>query len=134
MTTVTPRIVFVSGPLARNSATMAMADDGDRATRITPVRSEMAIRVDTLRSFMTGNQPLSRYMASPPREKVTATRQMVTQQMLRYWERNSFRTSSLPAASAMIDKAIWFTKPNWSTIGRARTPRMSGPARNPAAR
>ena len=38
MTTVTPRTVSVNGPEARVSLIMAMADDGDLAMAIMPVR------------------------------------------------------------------------------------------------
>ena len=134
MITVTPRIVLVSGPLARSSLTIAMADEGDRATRITPVSSAIASRTGTPRSFITGNQPERTYMAIAPSPNVATTRPTVTQAMLRNWERISLNTSSLPAASAMMARAIWLTKPRSSTSGRSRIFRMSGPARQPAKR
>ena len=44
---VTPSNVWVKGPLARNSLTMAIADEGERATKIAPAKIEMAIRLVT---------------------------------------------------------------------------------------
>ena len=41
--TVTPIAIFVNLPLARSSLIIAMADDGERATKIVPVSIAMAI-------------------------------------------------------------------------------------------
>ena len=40
--TVTPSAVWVKGPFARISFITAMADDGERATKITPIIMEIA--------------------------------------------------------------------------------------------
>ena len=54
MITVTPSAAFVNGPLALNSFTTAIADDGDLATMIAPTRREAAARCAAGISFMTG--------------------------------------------------------------------------------
>ena len=41
-TMVTPRVIWVNGPLARNSWMIAIADDGERAIRIEAIIMEIA--------------------------------------------------------------------------------------------
>ena len=50
--TVTPKTVSVNTPDALVSLIIAMADDGDRATAITPIRIEKANRADVDRAFV----------------------------------------------------------------------------------
>ena len=52
--TVTPRATFVKGPLALNSFTTAIAEEGDRATIIAPTRREAAARCTAGMDFIIG--------------------------------------------------------------------------------
>jgi len=74
MITVTPRAVRVNGPLARNSRTMAMADEGERATRMEPARPATAQRPGSPRSLMGGIFWKSHAAAMVPPMNVLMTR------------------------------------------------------------
>jgi len=101
MTMVTLRAVWVKRPLARISAMTAIADEGERATRIVPARMATAMRPAVPSSFMKGMYGDNRKTAMLPRVKVATTRPKVIQVMLLSRLRSSLRRSSQPAAKAM---------------------------------
>ncbi len=80
--TVTPNTVWVNGPLALNSFTMAIAEEGHLATIMAPARIETAILADIGMVFMNGIKPESKKKVRLVKENVQTTRPVVTQAML----------------------------------------------------
>lgn len=89
--TVTPSMVLVNGPFALSSLIMAMADDGERATRIEPAKIETATRFVTDISFINGIKSESKKRAHVQKTKVVTIRPAVIQAMLFNFFFSSFK-------------------------------------------
>lgn len=99
--TVTPMTVWVNGPFALSSCTIAMAEDGDLATKI------VAISNDTATLWVSGSSTIkemaeaNKYTASALNTNVSTSCPKVFQAMLLSLDRKSFKYNSEPAAKAM---------------------------------
>ncbi len=134
MMTVTPSTVCVNGPLARSSFTMAMAEEGDLATRMAPARMETAALAGTANSFMNGINPASMNRVRLMRIKVNTTSPDVIHTMLLARCFSSFRYSSLPAANAISPREISSTNLNFPMASMVIRLSTKGPATIPVKR
>ncbi len=78
MITVTPKTNWVKGPLARSSLIIAMADEGDRATKMVPVMMDTAIWLVAERSRRKGMKFIKNNVPRLPKTNVQTTSPTVT--------------------------------------------------------
>lgn len=88
MITITPNAVLVNGPLARNSLTIAIAEEGERATRIAPPKIATATRAGIDIFCMKGIALPNRIIVRVPNVNVEMTSPVVIQVILFRRSRN----------------------------------------------
>mmetsp|Transcript_13494 Transcript_13494/g.51482 ORF Transcript_13494/g.51482 Transcript_13494/m.51482 type:complete len:535 (-) Transcript_13494:422-2026(-) len=129
---VTPRQIWVNGPLARSSPTMAMADEGERADMMMAVTTATAMRCASESEGSVNSATASNRPTAPPRpQSICMT---VTLTMDPMMGRSSWRTISAPAATAMNAKARVLIGSSAFVSTCVRQPAIYGPASAPTKR
>ena len=108
-----------------------MAEDGERATKIAPVRMEIAIRLATGSPCIKGIKSASIKTVKLPKVKVLMTSPMVTNLILLNRLLSSFKYSSLPAAKAINANESSATKRSLSVVSTEIRPNTKGPVAIP---